>query len=771
MLKHFLLSIFCSVIFLSCDNELHMLFPEGPAGMSAYEVWVEEVLAGNIDWPEDRTDVNNFFLYLKGEDGKNGANGKSAYELWLEEVARGLDNPHNPGHEWPKDQTDLNDFWYYLSGADGENGVTPNIGSNGNWWINGEDTGIPAQGKDGQNGATPVIGENGNWWIGGVDTGVPAYGKDGEDGATPEIGSNGNWWINGVDTGVPAKGQDGEDCEDGVTPHIGSDGNWWIGNVDTGVPAKGQDGQDGQDGEMPNITIGSNGNWYINGEDTGVPAQGKDGQDGNDGNDGEPGTNGQSAYELWVQEVKAGNVYKNGEPWPTNRTSVADFWEFLRGEDGKDGQDGQDGQDGATIVLGAPNVIIQYYGDPELKEYVDWEDGSVTYKIYDSNGKVAQKGTVVKGIPNSTSEYTTDAEGFITVPKDELPKDKAYENIEVQVKIKGETAFKNSANNTIVPAKMQVRLVINDEKIPTVGLFGEGEDQAKPCVNVWFKVQRKKLDTAGNGSWEGIPAELGNTQKVVEIYEYKDGIGKEPTPLETRTRIEVADDGLGANYNRCRVQIKRKFIYTDYKYLDKKKVEADQDFWGAYSTGESRYARIGIKGCYGENIMLQSYIKLLPAQFTPTISEMTRGNFYGDGDEQDLVKLDGKLDVTKVKRELFLANNYKKASKQEGGLDVYEPTQGDIEGAGEIFKINFSSSAGSTNIIQSKVKIDGTFSARAVYIHSTVDLTNNQMANFYNLTLGNTAASSNKFYLRINGTYVTPPTEAGKEGIEIMVKE
>ena len=239
MLKHFLLSIFCSVIFLSCDNELHMLFPEGPAGISAYEVWVEEVLAGNIDWPEDRTDVNNFFLYLKGEDGKNGSNGKSAYELWLEEVARGLDNPHNPGHEWPKDQTDLNDFWYYLSGADGENGVTPNIGENGNWWINGEDTGIPAQGKDGQNGATPVIGENGNWWIGGVDTGVPA--------------------------------------------------------------------------------------------------QGKDGQDGNDGNDGQPGANGQSAYELWVQEVKAGNVYKNGELWPTTRTSVADFWEFLRGEDGKDG--------------------------------------------------------------------------------------------------------------------------------------------------------------------------------------------------------------------------------------------------------------------------------------------------------------------------------------------------------------------------------------------------------------------------------------------------
>lgn len=716
--KQVLLSMICLLTFSACDNELHMLFPEGPAGMSAYEVWVEEVLAGNIDWPKDRTDVNNFFLYLKGEDGKDGNDGKSAYDLWLEEVARGLDNPHNPGHEWPKDQTELNDFWYYLSGADGQDGVTPNIGDNGNWWINGVDTGIPAQGKDGE---------------------------DGQDGATPEIGDNGNWWINGIDTGIPAQGKDGQD---------------------------GQDGEPGKDGDMPDITIGENGNWYINGEDTGVPAQGKDGQDGNDGNDGQPGAAGQSAYELWVQEVLAGTVYKDGVQWPSENTSVADFWEFLRGadgKDGKDGQDGQDGQDGATIILGNPNVIVQYYGDPDLKEYVDWEDGSVTYKIYDSNGKVAPAGTIVKGIPDSQSEYTADEEGFIKVPAKDLPKNKSYENIEVMVKIKGKSDFEKSAINTIVPAKMQVRLVINEAKEPTVGLFGEGEDQAKPCVNVWFKVQRKKLNAVGAGEWEGIPAALGNTQKTVDIYEYKDGIDKAPTSVATRTQIEVADDGTGVNYNKCRVQIKRKFIYTELKYLDKAKVTSDKDYWGDFEG--ARYARIGVKGCYGEDIMLQSYIKLLPAQFTPTVSEMTRGNFYGDGEENDLVKLDGKLDVDKVKKELFLASNYKKADTQEGGLDVYEPVQGDIEKAGEIFKINFSSSAGSTNIVQSKVKIDGTFSARAVYVHSTVDLTNNQMANFYNLTLGNTATGNGMFYLRINGPYVKAPAGTGDTGVEILVKE
>lgn len=593
MWKHVLLSIVCSVTFLSCDNELHMLFPEEPAGKSAYEVWVEEVLNGTIDWPEDRTDVNNFFLYLKGEDGKPG-----------------------------------------------------------------------------------------------------------------------------------------------------------------------------DDGQMPDITIGENGNWYINGEDTGVPAQGKD---GNNGDDGQPGANGQSAYELWVEEVKAGRVYKNGELWPTTRTTVADFWEFLRGNDGADGEPGQDGQDGATIVLGAPNVIIQYYGDPDLKEYVDWEDGSVTYKIYDASGKVAEAGTQVKGIPDSKSVYTVDDEGFITVPKGDPPKDKAYENIAVEVKIDGEADFKSSATNTIVPAKMQVRLVINEEKTPTVGLFGTGEDQAKPCVNLWFKVQLKKLNTSGSGSWEGIPAALGNTQKTVKIYEYKDGASN-PTTVATHTQIEVADDGTGHNYGNCRVQIKRKFIYTDLKYLDKTKVADSDDYWGEYSAGAFRYARIGIEGCYGEAIMLQSYIKLLPAQFTPTISEMTRSELYGDGSTggvDDLVNLTGTLDVSKVKKELFLASEYKKASKV-GGLDVYEPVVGKIDEAGEIFKINFSSSTTSTNIIQSKVAIDGAFTARAVNYQSTVDLTNNSLANFYNLSLGNISGASGTLYLRVNGTYVTAP--AGSEnGIEIKV--
>lgn len=57
---------------------------------------------------------------------------------------------------------------FFTNLVKGQDGVTPMIGSNLNWWIDGEDTGVRAKAD------TPVIGENGNWWIGGTDTGKPS---------------------------------------------------------------------------------------------------------------------------------------------------------------------------------------------------------------------------------------------------------------------------------------------------------------------------------------------------------------------------------------------------------------------------------------------------------------------------------------------------------------------------------------------------------------------------------------------------------------------
>ena len=56
-------------------------------------------------------------------------------------------------------------------------------------------------GKDGQNGKDGVNGQNG---------------QDGKNGSVVTIGENGNWFIDGVDTGKPSRGEKGEDGKDGV---------------------------------------------------------------------------------------------------------------------------------------------------------------------------------------------------------------------------------------------------------------------------------------------------------------------------------------------------------------------------------------------------------------------------------------------------------------------------------------------------------------------------------------------------------------------------
>lgn len=69
----------------------------------------------------------------------------------------------------------------------------------------------------GANGETPEIGANGNWWINGVDTGILARGIDGKT-IIPEIGINGNWWVDGVDTGVAANIQSDWDQSNETEP-------------------------------------------------------------------------------------------------------------------------------------------------------------------------------------------------------------------------------------------------------------------------------------------------------------------------------------------------------------------------------------------------------------------------------------------------------------------------------------------------------------------------------------------------------------------------
>lgn len=72
---------------------------------------------------------------------------------------------------------------------------------------------VPVEGDPGDNGNTPYIGPNDNWWIDGEDLGIPAIGQPGE---TPYIGDNGNWWIGETDTGVEAGGAPAPETDEDI---------------------------------------------------------------------------------------------------------------------------------------------------------------------------------------------------------------------------------------------------------------------------------------------------------------------------------------------------------------------------------------------------------------------------------------------------------------------------------------------------------------------------------------------------------------------------
>ena len=145
--------------------------PQGPDGKSAYDLWKEEVEAGRINWPGDRTTPADFFVFVKGEKGDRGADGQSAYELWKQLLAQGtVANPHDGSQTWPASKNSEADFWDFISGRDGQ---TPHVGSNGNWFIGATDTGVKATGRDGRDGRD------------GAD------GKDGKDGRPGEPGKPG----------------------------------------------------------------------------------------------------------------------------------------------------------------------------------------------------------------------------------------------------------------------------------------------------------------------------------------------------------------------------------------------------------------------------------------------------------------------------------------------------------------------------------------------------------------------------------------------------
>ena len=120
-IQKFVMALLAGMAVCSC-TQLEVVLPRGPQGeqgipgldgLSAYEVWVQSIKNRIISYAGG-TEINDFFIYLKGKDGKDGRKGEDGKD-----------------------------------GTDGKDGLTPFIGEDGNWHLGDLNTGVPARGKDG----------------------------------------------------------------------------------------------------------------------------------------------------------------------------------------------------------------------------------------------------------------------------------------------------------------------------------------------------------------------------------------------------------------------------------------------------------------------------------------------------------------------------------------------------------------------------------------------------------------------------------------------
>ena len=290
--------------------------------------------------------------------------------------------------------------------------------------VNGRDGAQGAQGIAGDDGHTPsvTIGNNGNWFVDGVDTGMHAQGEDGTDGISirtgngepsQALGKNNDSYIdlntynfyikqNGIwhlDRNIKGpQGEQGQAGSNGVsivtvlrTGTSGlvdtytitySDGTTSTFTITNG--ANGQNGQDGAEGHTPVITIGDNNHWYVDGVDTGVNAKGQNGAAGAAGN-------GIASIDF---QGSTGLV-------DTYRITFTDgtttYFNVKNGQDGAAGANGAAGQNGSSVKTGngVPNADVGDDGDSYIN-LVNWDyyvkDQGIWVKIGNIKGAQGEQG-------------------------------------------------------------------------------------------------------------------------------------------------------------------------------------------------------------------------------------------------------------------------------------------------------------------------------------------------------------------------------------------
>ena len=141
-------------------------------------------------------------------------------------------------------------------------------------------------GKDGKDGHSPVIeiGSNGNWFIDGVDTGVAARGEKGEQGSVGPQGPQGTQGEQGLQGSVGPQGTQGEQGPQGTEGSRGPMGT------------QGEQGPQGEQG-----SVGPQGPMGPQGPEGPQGSQGPQGEQGPQGSQGPQGEQGESAYEIYIK--------------------------------------------------------------------------------------------------------------------------------------------------------------------------------------------------------------------------------------------------------------------------------------------------------------------------------------------------------------------------------------------------------------------------------------------------------------------------------------
>lgn len=337
--------------------------------------------------------------------------------------------------------------WRLIAGGGGSGGgSTIEIGINGNWFIDGVDTGKPSRGEagpkgedgkngingtNGTNGVTPHIGDNKHWFIDNIDTGILAEGINGKDGTDGNDGLNGKDGIDGTD-GISAGFGEPVATAESVSNNAPAEVTIEATGPDTAkvftfhfkIP-KGKDGSGGSggtgvDGKTPILQIGNvttvtaEGNAtanvrYISDDpdgnpiyavDFGIPrgSKGDQGEAGQDGTDGTNGTNGQDGVNGKTPQLSIGTVttINAGENAVVTLTSDGEDaqgnpkfkinYSIPRGANGTNGTNGADGKDGVDGTNGQDGAT------PEIGANGNWFiNGTDTTKP--SRGERGEPGT------------------------------------------------------------------------------------------------------------------------------------------------------------------------------------------------------------------------------------------------------------------------------------------------------------------------------------------------------------------------------------------